>query len=409
MFSHEDRRRDALILDLGSRPGDTNPNHAQLAAWADDLMRRDQGRSFGYLHPLEKVYGDIRRLSIEKTFHEGDFFVDLDRPEAAFAQIRRFVGLIFSNPHPTTTEDETALAHAFVAMRESAAIARRVGAAITVQRSLLMVGRNDIPEAGGGQFRVRADGESTSANPSESDASNEERKDVFRDVVRRLFRDEDWNDLLQRYGFSMSAALSADQIELLVAEAAALDVVRESRIFDLIEFNPTVHAEMSAITTAVRLGIALEGGTLYTTTFPCHECTRHVVAAGIRRVVYLEPYPKSRAEALFRGQVRLGEREGDVDEADNRVLYEPFMGVAPRRQGDLFSWVPRDLPSGEIQSWMLNAVSLIRSSIDPVVPDSVHSLRDGARNLEQQAAVEQFWELAASEGGERDASTADQG
>ena len=35
--------------------------------------------------------------------------------------------------------------------------------------------------------------------------------------------------------------------------------------------------------------------TLYTTTFPCHNCAKHIIAAGIARVVYVEPYPKSKA------------------------------------------------------------------------------------------------------------------
>ncbi|MDN3612645.1 hypothetical protein QWZ16_23945 [Vibrio ostreicida] len=26
--------------------------------------------------------------------------------------------------------------------------------------------------------------------------------------------------------------------------------------------------------------------------FPCHNCAKHIVASGIKRVVYVEPYPK---------------------------------------------------------------------------------------------------------------------
>ena len=31
------------------------------------------------------------------------------------------------------------------------------------------------------------------------------------------------------------------------------------------------------------------------TTCPCHNCTRHIIAAGLSSVTYIEPYPKSRA------------------------------------------------------------------------------------------------------------------
>ena len=67
---------------------------------------------------------------------------------------------------------------------------------------------------------------------------------------------------------------------------------------DLIEFSRTVHAEMAAIVDAARRGVSVQDCNLYTTTFPCHECAKHIVAAGIRRVVYIEPYPKSQALSL---------------------------------------------------------------------------------------------------------------
>ena len=38
---------------------------------------------------------------------------------------------------------------------------------------------------------------------------------------------------------------------------------------------------------------------MYVTTFPCHNCAKHIIAAGLERVVYLEPYPKSRAKTLY--------------------------------------------------------------------------------------------------------------
>jgi deoxycytidylate deaminase len=34
------------------------------------------------------------------------------------------------------------------------------------------------------------------------------------------------------------------------------------------------------------------------TTFPCHNCARHIVGAGIRSCVFLAPYAKSQAAAL---------------------------------------------------------------------------------------------------------------
>src|ERR1035441_9924393 len=80
-------------------------------------------------------------------------------------------------------------------------------------------------------------------------------------------------------------------------------LLKNSGLFDMTEYGRAVHAEMDALLTCARSGISPRNGTLYTTTFPCHNCTRHLVAAGIRRVVYIEPYPKSKATKLTRTQL----------------------------------------------------------------------------------------------------------
>jgi dCMP deaminase len=50
----------------------------------------------------------------------------------------------------------------------------------------------------------------------------------------------------------------------------------------------TIHAEMNAILHADR--DKLEGATIYVTHEPCELCSKLIAQAGIKRVVYLEPY-----------------------------------------------------------------------------------------------------------------------
>jgi hypothetical protein len=64
----------------------------------------------------------------------------------------------------------------------------------------------------------------------------------------------------------------------------------------------------------------------------CHNCAKHIIAAGLRRVVYLEPYPKSKAAAMYPQSIKLG---GAAEEGS--VLFEPFRGLGPRRFFDLNS------------------------------------------------------------------------
>ena len=52
-----------------------------------------------------------------------------------------------------------------------------------------------------------------------------------------------------------------------------------------------IHAEQIAIIQAARLGVSIEGATLYCTHQPCVICAKMIVNAGIRRVVYQEGYP----------------------------------------------------------------------------------------------------------------------
>lgn len=51
-----------------------------------------------------------------------------------------------------------------------------------------------------------------------------------------------------------------------------------------------LHAEANAITKVAKSANNSENGTLYVTTSPCIECAKLIIQAGIKRVVYTEPY-----------------------------------------------------------------------------------------------------------------------
>ena len=52
-----------------------------------------------------------------------------------------------------------------------------------------------------------------------------------------------------------------------------------------------VHAEQNAIIQAAKLGVSIDGATLYCTHQPCVMCAKMIVNSGIVRVVYREGYP----------------------------------------------------------------------------------------------------------------------
>src|SRR5262249_40911967 len=85
----------------------------------------------------------------------------------------------------------------------------------------------------------------------------------------------------------------------------------------------------------------------YATTFPCHECARHIVAAGIRKVVYIEPYPKSLVPELYPDSIVLERAES----GHGLVLFRPFVGIAPLKYLQLFQAPKRKLDDGSVIVW----------------------------------------------------------
>lgn len=117
---------------------------------------------------------------------------------------------------------------------------------------------------------------------------------------------------------------------------------------------------------------------MYVTTFPCHECARHIVAAGVMRVVYIEPYPKSLVSELFRDSIEI---DAEIEPAD-KVNFVPFTGVAPSMYIHFFrasEKSPRKSPNGVIKKW---SPTLSRPQLPPSYSTKAMSLAETAMILE---------------------------
>lgn len=66
------------------------------------------------------------------------------------------------------------------------------------------------------------------------------------------------------------------------------------------ELCRALHAEQNAIIQAAKLGVSIDGATLYCTHQPCSVCAKMIINAGIRRVVYQEGYPDSFSLDIFK-------------------------------------------------------------------------------------------------------------
>jgi dCMP deaminase len=75
-----------------------------------------------------------------------------------------------------------------------------------------------------------------------------------------------------------------------------------------------LHAEANAITKVAKSGNNSEGSTLYVTASPCIECSKLIIQAGIKRVVYHDEYRLSDGIDLLK---RAGIEVVHIDNLDN--------------------------------------------------------------------------------------------
>ena len=78
------------------------------------------------------------------------------------------------------------------------------------------------------------------------------------------------------------------------------------------KYKWTEHAERNAIYNAARVGIPLEGCRIYLPWFPCMDCARAIIQAGISELVCMEPSPHDSTWAADFADVPQMLREGGV-------------------------------------------------------------------------------------------------
>ena len=260
---------------------------------------------------------DSHGQNVRDAFPLGDVFIDATSRVKCEQETRRFIHLLFGSNQITPTHDEYGTYLAKSASLRSSDLSRQVGAAIFRQSGeVLTLGCNEVPKAGGGTYWHGDDADARDFVKG-SDPNEMQKTQVLVDLIDRLHQ-----------GGHMSAELmdnqDANEISKHLLAEVGPDSVRESRVMGLIEFGRIVHAEMSALSDAARKGISVERATLNSTTFPCHICAKLIVAAGIKKVIYLEPYPKSYASDLHSDAIAV-----DSDSPGSKVAFNAFLGVSP--------------------------------------------------------------------------------
>ncbi len=264
---------------------------------------RGMGEGAAELMDVDQAEDDRFGQRTRDTFQLADVFVPMGDYQN---HLSRFLELIFGNPLITPELDEHAMFLAYAASLRSGDLSRQVGAAIFDQHGdSIAVGCNEVPRFGGGIYGPGIGSHRDMENGS--DSNDKAKKEMIESVLKTLGKED----------------MEYDEAKKLL---------KKTGLPDLTEFGRSVHAEMEALLACARTGRSTRGATLYTTTFPCHNCCRHIIGAGIARVLYIEPYPKSKAFELHKDAISTMS-EGE----ENRIPFTPFIGVGPRRYFDLFS------------------------------------------------------------------------
>lgn len=298
VFSPLDQREDQLKL--------KGLNSAEVSK----LIDRDSGE--------ESETGQ----TVRDTFPQCDFFLRMDAgtDSQLTSRVARFLHLILGTKIITPTSSESAMYAAASAAGNSGCLSKQVGAAVmSSEGELISTGWNDVPKKGGGLYTY------VSIDPlGENDKRcwNRDGGKCFNDEEKNLFA----NELME---------ILEDYVPFDKRPEVNLAIRSSKKLKNLIEFSRSIHAEMHALLNAGNLaGDKIVNGKLFVTTYPCHSCARHIIAAGISEIYYIEPYRKSLAIKLHGDAISESETEKD------KVRLLLFDGVAPGRYLDLFKVRP---------------------------------------------------------------------
>lgn len=285
----------------------------------DQRLRRlgvDKDKLQGIFNKDENDHQADHGQKVSKTAYLSDFFIrnDGENDVKLRSVLERFFEIIFNISVHTPTKLEAGMYAAVSAANKSACLSRQVGAAIYSENDeLISVGWNDVPKASGGLYSSENGPDDHRCFKWGNRVCHNDRKKE--ELYDRIFSKLNENGLL-------NSGVDRDKVK---------DALVGTPVKDLIEYSRSIHAEMEAIVSAARSGKhGVVGGTLFTTTFPCHNCARHIVAAGIKKVFYIEPYAKSLALELHSDSI------ADVEGGHGRVAFLQYEGVGPDSSLKLF-------------------------------------------------------------------------
>lgn len=335
---------------------------------AESLIKRDENE-------VEAHSGQ----NVRDVFPLADVILDGKTEQLIQKTVRRFLLAFFGCPTSSPSNDEYGAHTAFSASLRSIDLSRKVGVAIFSEKlEVLAMGCNEVPKYGGGTYLH-----------DEVDASDKDGRDAARgfDANARM------KALMAMDAATATFNFVSEVLDLSNSDRKSLEDALGSKpmsehsslnkmlVLDIGEFGRAVHAEMNAITDAARSNHSLKDATLYSTTFPCHNCAKHIVAAGIKKVIYLQPYPKSRVNQLYPDSIEIN----PIQEVDQKVTFEVLTGIAPNAFARIYGDTrKRKNPNGDVVKWRKSsAIPIISSRQQSYINDEAFAVKIAMRKLDR--------------------------
>lgn len=244
-----------------------------------------------------------------------DYYVVSDQNrEQLRADGMRLFRMLLGDGANQPTKHERCMHIAYSASNRSFCLSRQVGAAIfDSNENILGLGYNDVPKFKGGLYTVE-------------NGKTDKRCYLVGD--RRCINDTNKEERFERLANRIYTCIGVEECEEQKEDVK--DIIENSDFKDATEYCRAVHAEMEAILSVCRnsQGSTI-GSSMFVTTMPCHNCAKHIICAGVKEVIYIEPYPKSLAEELHSDALMLSSVNTNCP--TEKVLFIPYRGAAPNR------------------------------------------------------------------------------
>jgi deoxycytidylate deaminase len=342
IFASEGERKERLKKIEQKREGD-NFSDDSFFEYFVDQDKRDQGDN------IIKNYDNFFKQNVNEVVRISDIAINNEKisKDGFLKKFFRHLALIIDPGCTKPSDEEMFMNMAYTMAMKSNCMSRQVGAVIEGKYGYLVgAGWNDV---GVGQISCGKRNikdlfleEFKSYIESIKEHTGNKLKKV-EELIEKLSNEYGGDHYCFCFKDEMSRAELSNKLRKIIMDVDYSDIddsdsriikefqnklIKETKKKPLVkrlEYCKALHAEENAIIQGSKIGgMGLIDATMYTTTFPCELCAKKIHQSGIRKVIYVDPYPKSISKDLF------------LQDGIQHVITEQFEGVKPHSYIKLF-------------------------------------------------------------------------